>query len=189
MSDIEHVQSIAEEFESSLLVIALLFLVTGLYFARENASRRSVKPVTKQLRQSAISLLALLCFLASLVPFYRGVAPSQIAPHFPQSRIFTAGIWTIHFSLDQSMWDSSRRIESLIHDLDLDIVGLLESDLHRTVFGNRDMTQYLAESLGMYADIGPGPDKHTWGAALLSKVRTTMQLKAILTLSHSSFPF
>src|SRR5207253_1894511 len=29
--------------------------------------------------------------------------------------------------------------------------------------------QFLAEDLGMYADFGPGPNKHTWGAALLSK--------------------
>jgi len=31
------------------------------------------------------------------------------------------------------------------------------------------MTQFLAEDLGMYVDYGPGPNKHTWGAALLSK--------------------
>lgn len=30
-------------------------------------------------------------------------------------------------------------------------------------------TQYMAHELNMYADIGPGPNKHTWGAALLSK--------------------
>ena len=35
--------------------------------------------------------------------------------------------------------------------------------------GNRDTTQYLADDLGMYADFGPGPNKHTWGSALLSK--------------------
>jgi len=35
--------------------------------------------------------------------------------------------------------------------------------------GNRDTTQFLAEDLGMYVDYGPGPNKHTWGAALLSK--------------------
>lgn len=67
------------------------------------------------------------------------------------------------------MWDSTRRISSLVRDMELDIVGLLETDLHRTVFGNRDMSQFLAEDLGMYADLGPGPDKHTWGAILLSK--------------------
>lgn len=35
--------------------------------------------------------------------------------------------------------------------------------------GNRDTTQFIAEDLGMYVDFGPGPNKHTWGAALLSK--------------------
>lgn len=60
-------------------------------------------------------------------------------------------------------------MSSLYEDLSLDVFSLLESDLHRSVFGNRDLTQYLAESLKMYADIGPGPDKHTWGAALFSK--------------------
>lgn len=48
-------------------------------------------------------------------------------------------------------------------------VGLLESDLQRVIGGFRDMTQFLAEDLGMYVDYGPGPNKHTWGAALLSK--------------------
>lgn len=108
---------------------------------------------------------------AQIVPIFRGVALAGIIPYNVQDRVLTAGVWTVHFSLDQSMWDSTRRMESLLSDLQLDIVGLLETDLHRSVFGNRDLTQYLVESLGMYADIGPGPDKHTWGAALLSKVR------------------
>ncbi len=48
-------------------------------------------------------------------------------------------------------------------------MGLLESDTQRMFMGNRDTTQFLAEDLGMYVDYGPGPDKHTWGAALISK--------------------
>jgi hypothetical protein len=35
--------------------------------------------------------------------------------------------------------------------------------------GNRDFTQFLAEDLNMYSDYGPGPSKHTWGCAMLSK--------------------
>jgi len=69
-------------------------------------------------------------------------------------------------------------MSNLIKEMELDVVGLLETDLHRTVFGNRDLTQYLSESLGMYADIGPGPDKHTWGAVLLSKVRRETVLRS-----------
>ncbi|KAL1889481.1 Protein cwh43 [Sporothrix stenoceras] len=84
-------------------------------------------------------------------------------------RVITAGIWTIHFSLDNDMWSSERRMRDLIKEAELDVVGLLESDLQRIIMGNRDTTQYLAEDLGMYVDYGPGPNKHTWGAALLSK--------------------
>ena len=56
-----------------------------------------------------------------------------------------------------------------IKELEIDVIGLLESDLQRIIMGNRDTTQYLAEDLGMYVDYGPGPNKHTWGSALLSK--------------------
>lgn len=90
-------------------------------------------------------------------------------PYHPQDRVLTAGIWTIHFSLDNDMWSSEYRMRDLIKEMELDVVGLLESDLQRIIMGNRDTTQFLAEDLGMYVDYGPGPNKHTWGAALLSK--------------------
>ncbi|KAM3489789.1 hypothetical protein MY3957_006907 [Beauveria namnaoensis] len=90
-------------------------------------------------------------------------------PYHGEDRVLTAGIWTIHFSLDNDMWSSEYRMRDLIKELELDVVGLLESDLQRIIMGNRDTTQFLAEDLGMYVDYGPGPNKHTWGAALLSK--------------------
>lgn len=90
-------------------------------------------------------------------------------PYHPNSRLVTAGIWTIHFGLDNDMWASEYRMRDLIRDAELDVVGLLESDTERIIMGNRDLTQRIAEELNMYADFGPGPNKHTWGAALLSK--------------------
>lgn len=90
-------------------------------------------------------------------------------PYHANDRVLTAGIWTIHFSLDNDMWSSEYRMRDLIKEMELDVVGLLESDLQRIIMGNRDTTQFLAEDLGMYVDYGPGPNKHTWGAALLSK--------------------
>ncbi|KAG6844286.1 hypothetical protein H0H87_008155 [Tephrocybe sp. NHM501043] len=56
-----------------------------------------------------------------------------------------------------------------VADMQLDVVGLLETDLYRTAFGHRDLTRVAVEELGYYVDIGPGPNSHTWGAALLSK--------------------
>jgi hypothetical protein len=90
-------------------------------------------------------------------------------PYHKDEKILTAGIWTIHFSLDNDMWSSEYRMRDVIKELEIDVIGLLESDLQRIIMGNRDTTQFLAEDLGMYVDYGPGPNKHTWGAALLSK--------------------
>jgi hypothetical protein len=47
--------------------------------------------------------------------------------------------------------------------------GMLESDLQRIIMGNRDLSQYLSEKLGFYADYGPSPIKHTWGCTMLSR--------------------
>ena len=90
-------------------------------------------------------------------------------PHHANDRLITAGIWTIHFYLDNDMWSSEYRMRDLIKELEIDVIGLLESDTQRIIMGNRDTSQFLAEDLGMYVDYGPGPNKHTWGAALLSK--------------------
>ncbi|SPO35994.1 related to CWH43 - putative sensor/transporter protein [Pseudozyma flocculosa] len=114
-------------------------------------------------------IMAAIVIASNIVPAFRFVEPSSIEPYHAPDRLVTAGMWTVHFALDQHMLDSSRRMSSIIKHLDLDIIGLVETDLHRPVFGNRDLTQFLAEDLGMYADIGPSPKSNTWGAVLLSK--------------------
>jgi hypothetical protein len=151
------------------MMLTMGLLLTGFYIARHPQLQQSTKAVSSRLKRLVTLPLLCISVTAFLVPAMRQVPPIT-QPYYPESRVITAGIWTVHFSLDQGMWDSSRRMSSLIKDMKLDIVGLLETDLHRTVFGNRDLTQYLAEDLQMYADIGPGPDKHTWGSVLLSKV-------------------
>lgn len=90
-------------------------------------------------------------------------------PYHAEDKVITAGIWTIHFSLDNDMWSSEHRMRDLLKEVEVDVFGLLESDTQRIIMGNRDITQFFAEDLGMYVDFGPGPNKHTWGAALLSK--------------------
>jgi len=75
----------------------------------------------------------------------------------------------VHFGIDNEGHDSQRGMRNLIRDMELDIVGLLETDLHRTAFGHRDLTRLLVEDMNYNVDIGPGPNSHTWGAVLLSK--------------------
>ncbi|KAK3317259.1 Frag1/DRAM/Sfk1 family-domain-containing protein [Cercophora scortea] len=127
--------------------------------------RRSATAGNRKYHLGALGILNLLFLLASFARF----PSNDYQPYHADDRLLTAGIWTIHFSLDNDMWSSERRVRDLIKELEIDVIGLLESDLQRIIMGNRDTTQFLAEDLGMYVDYGPGPNKHTWGAALLSK--------------------
>ncbi|KAF3276071.1 hypothetical protein TWF970_006360 [Orbilia oligospora] len=131
-------------------------------------SQNNYSSIRKPSRSYFVYSLAFLELLAVSIAYLR-FPHLDYKPYHEKEKLVTAGIWTVHFALDNDMWSSERRMRDLIKEMELDVVGLLESDLQRIIMGNRDMTQFLAEDLGMYADFGPGPNKHTWGAALLSK--------------------
>ena len=124
--------------------------------------------IMRRLRSYAIYATLTLSLLSAVISFLR-FPTYDYTPYHPETKSITAGIWTIHFSLDNDMWSSEVRMRDVIKELEIDVIGLLESDLQRIIMGNRDTTQFLAEDLGMYVDFGPGPNKHTWGSALLSK--------------------
>ncbi|KAH6845664.1 Frag1/DRAM/Sfk1 family-domain-containing protein [Chaetomium sp. MPI-CAGE-AT-0009] len=132
---------------------------------KQAAARRAINTHHRKYHLGALGVLNILFLCASFLRF----PTNDYKPYHAEERALTAGIWTIHFSLDNDMWSSEYRMRDLIKELEVDVVGLLESDLQRIIMGNRDTTQFLAEDLGMYVDYGPGPNKHTWGAALLSK--------------------
>ena len=134
--------------------------------SRKKADRR--RAYTTGHRKYHLGVLGVLNTFFLCASFLR-FPTNDYKPYHAKDRVLTAGIWTIHFSLDNDMWSSEYRMRDLIKELEVDVVGLLESDLQRIIMGNRDTTQFLAEDLGMYVDYGPGPNKHTWGAALLSK--------------------
>ncbi|KAK3720608.1 Protein cwh43 [Vermiconidia calcicola] len=135
---------------------------------KQKSFQPAPNPAARKQRSYYIYVLLLLQLLSASVAFVR--FPSyNYQPYHKDSKTITAGIWTIHFSIDNDMWSSERRMGNLIREAELDLIGLLESDNQRIIMGMRDSTQYLAEELGMWADYGPGPNKHTWGAALLSK--------------------
>ncbi|QEU58704.1 Cwh43 [Kluyveromyces lactis] len=122
------------------------------------------KSFTKKIRIVAVGLLLLTGV------FTYQIRPTLVPePYHPEANLITAGIWTIHFGFDNDLWASEDRMTHLIKDMQLDIVGLLETDTQRITTGNRDLTAKMAHDLGMYADFGPGPNKHTWGCVLLSK--------------------
>ena len=156
-------------------VMTAMVLLVGAGVSAVPKSEGRSKPRTTSSNQSLrkpqsyyVYILVVLELLAVSVSYLR-FPTNDYTPYHKEHKVITAGIWTIHFSLDNDMWSSERRVRDLVKELEVDVVGLLESDLQRIIMGNRDTTQFLAEDLGMYVDFGPGPNKHTWGAALLSK--------------------
>ncbi|KAL8944802.1 MAG: hypothetical protein Q9216_000224 [Gyalolechia sp. 2 TL-2023] len=156
-----------------VMTATILLLAAGIYTlpSGANNNRRRSRPAKKILNRSVsyyIYTLGMIQLMALAVSYLR-FPTNDYVPYNKDEKVITAGIWTIHFSLDNDMWSSERRMRDLIKELEVDVIGLLESDLQRIIMGNRDSTQFLAENLGMYVDYGPGPNKHTWGSALLSK--------------------
>ena len=155
-----------------VMITMMLLIGAGVFSAlTTNAPYRKAKAGASSGRKKSayyMHLLVVLQLLSVSIAYLR-FPTNDYRPYHPEEKVMTAGIWTVHFSLDNDMWSSERRMRDAIKELEIDVIGLLESDLQRIIMGNRDFTQYLAEDLGMYVDYGPGPNKHTWGAALLSK--------------------
>jgi hypothetical protein len=152
-----------------ILIGAGIFSASVQPSAPKNYKGKTVaSAATSRQRSYYLYILAVLEIVAIATAYLR-FPTNNYTPYHPETKSITAGIWTIHFSLDNDMWTSEYRMRDLIKELEVDVIGLLESDCQRIIMGNRDVTQFLAEDLGMYVDFGPGPNKHTWGAALLSK--------------------
>ncbi|KAI0448182.1 Frag1/DRAM/Sfk1 family protein [Xylaria telfairii] len=154
-----------------IMITMMLLIGAGVFnlTSRYASSRKTPKSPAQDRRRKYYTLTLVTINVFFLATAYIRFPTNDYKPYHEDSRVMTAGIWTIHFSLDNDMWSSEYRVRDLIRELEIDVIGLLESDLQRIIMGNRDTTQILAEELGMYVDYGPGPNKHTWGAALLSK--------------------
>lgn len=175
----DHLRSLVKLSGVALGALAVCSVAIGIHRLPSHAPV-PYNPAMKAFR-AAIWTASLIC---SLHPRFahRVVDRSTSGSIGKSNRKNSRAVLTFHRS---GMWESQRRMRKIIEELQLDIVGLLESDLQRIVLGNRDLcvrlvtgvvsltmafrTQYMSEELGMYVDLGPGPQKHTWGAALLSK--------------------
>ncbi|RCH91266.1 hypothetical protein CU098_007560, partial [Rhizopus stolonifer] len=179
-----HVWVVAYEFvpggvyarERTDAILVTLMALTGLGVL--NANKQAMQDIQKKLAQFHVLKHARFMtrlFVAGLIAVSALAATKRMAhaktpvPFTTTEKSFTAAIWTIHFALDNDMWASEHRMRDAIRDLELDVVGLLESDTMRIIMGNRDWAQSIAEKLGYYVDFGPASMKHTWGCLMLSK--------------------
>lgn len=158
--------------ERSDIILIAQQLCIGLGVFSNNrgvkSKAKNVLSLTKKIVKQTVTVLTVILLLTGGITYYRFNRPLP-EPHHPENKLFTAGIWTVHFGLDNDMWASEGRMRDLLRDAELDVVGFLESDTQRAIMGHRDLTQQIAEELGYYTDFGPGPNKHTWGCCLFSK--------------------
>ncbi len=77
-------------------------------------------------------------------------------------------IWAVHFGYDNFGRSSLESIEEVIRSNNVNVIGLLESDLSRPFTDNWDVVDHLATRLGLHSDFGPSTFNNTWGCALLS---------------------
>lgn len=154
-----------------MVAVTIGSVVLGVvnFVLRKTASKITrIEVVGSKIWRQALFIITVLVAITTtgFTARYQSVAPQ---PYKPETRSFTAGIWCVHFGLDNDLWASEIRMSNLLREAEVDIIGLLETDTERLIGGNRDFAQRMGEELGMYVDYGPGPNKHTWGAALLSK--------------------
>lgn len=111
-------------------MVALLPVFKLPFFSSPAISSPSAFPtLTSKYKPHTRVLLAVIVFFSLLTTIYR-LPRAPPSPFRPGPRIINSGIWTIHFGIDNDGHDSQRGIMSLIKDMKLDIVGLLETDLH-----------------------------------------------------------
>jgi hypothetical protein len=90
-----------------------------------------LSPIPQFARSYIRTTLALIAIVALVGPLGRSAPPSPApAPAHARARILNAGIWTVHFGIDNAGRDSQRAMRDLFRDMDLDVVGILETDLH-----------------------------------------------------------
>ena len=78
----------------------------------------------------ALLLAALLTLTSLTIPLTQHRPTPTPHPKHARARIFNAAIWTVHFGLDDAGRDSQRRMRDLVGDMEVEVVGLLETDLH-----------------------------------------------------------
>ena len=71
--------------------------------------------------------LVLIAVVALIGPLRKS---AQMAPAHARARVSNAGICAVHFGIDNAGRDGQHNMRDLSRDMDLDMVGPLETDLH-----------------------------------------------------------
>jgi hypothetical protein len=115
---------------TDLLVIATILGLAGGLVSLQRQSRpiiEALKATKSNIFQQRTKLytrvsVGVFSILACTMAFLR-FPTMPYTPYHPEAKLFTAGIWTVHFGIDNEMWASEIRMRDAIRDVELDVVG------------------------------------------------------------------
>jgi hypothetical protein len=114
---------------TDLLIIWMMLAIGGgiLHLQRQKSTskedvRRDSGIASQRTKSYTRFSIGLFSILSCVIAFLR--FPSlDYKPYHPEAKLFTAGIWTIHFAIDNEMWASELRMRDALRDVELDVVG------------------------------------------------------------------
>lgn len=84
----------------------------------------AVHPSPFQRRVKSYFLYALAMLeLAAVAIAYMRFPTMDYKPYNNDAKVVSAGIWTVHFGIDNHMWSSEKRMRDLIKEMEVDIIG------------------------------------------------------------------
>jgi len=86
------------------------------------ASAINLSPSQRRVKSYFFCVLAALELAAIGVAYMRFPA-MDYEPYNKGAKVVSAGIWTVHFGIDNHMWSSERRMRDLIKEMEVDIIG------------------------------------------------------------------
>lgn len=97
---------------NSVLVVQMAMLALAFNWPRASSAPPAIT-IPQRTRTKTRNTLAILSVLSLLITMYRW--PTKVPqPHRPGPRLVRAGIWTVHFGIDNEGRDSQRRMRDLI---------------------------------------------------------------------------
>lgn len=89
-----------------VMAVAIFFLALSVSSLEQMPLLRVDYDLQQAFRSSTFGWLGLLCVTS--MAFLNRPVVHEIVPYHPEERLITAGVWTVHFSLDNNMWSSER---------------------------------------------------------------------------------